>query len=64
MKILSSFTNPLEQLFGTIDFHSRKKNTMEVNCGKVPIILQNIFLCIQQKKETAGLQQLEGEYRK
>jgi len=25
MKILSSFTNPLEQLFGTIDFHSRKK---------------------------------------
>jgi len=31
----------------------------------VPIILQNIFLCVQQKKEThTGLQQLEGEYCK
>jgi len=28
-----------------------KKNTMEVNGAKVPIVLQNIFLCIQQKKE-------------
>jgi len=28
----------------------------------VPIVLQNIFLCVQQKKETyTGLQQLEGE---
>jgi len=39
-----------------------KKNTMEVNGAKVPIVLQNIFLCVQQKKEThTGLQQLEGE---
>jgi len=49
-------------LFGTIDFHTKKKNTMEVNGAKVPIVLQNIFLCVQQKKEThKGLQQLEGE---
>jgi len=49
-----------KQLFGTIDFHS--KNTMEINGAKVPIVLQNIFLCVQQKKEThTGLQQLEGE---
>jgi len=43
-------------LFGTIDFHSRKKkNTIEVNGAKVPIVLQNIFLCVQQKKvETCG----------
>jgi len=35
---------------------------MEVNGAKVPIILQNIFLCVQKKKEThTGLQQLEGE---
>jgi len=35
---------------------------MEVNGAKVPIVLQNIFLCVQQKKETqTGLQQLEGE---
>jgi len=36
---------------------------MEVNGAEVPIVLQNIFLCVaQQKKETrAGLQQLEGE---
>jgi len=39
-----------------------KKNTIEVNGVKVPIVLQNIFLCVQQKKEThTGLQQLEGE---
>jgi len=25
---------------------------MEVNGAKVPIILQNIFFCVQQKKET------------
>jgi len=35
-----------KQLFGTIDFHSRKKNTMEVNGAKVPIVLQNILLCV------------------
>jgi len=29
---------------------------------KVPIVLQNIFFCVQLKKEThAGLQQLEGK---
>jgi len=39
-----------------------KKNTIEVNGVKVPIVLQNILLCVQQKKEThTGLQQLEGE---
>jgi len=39
-----------------------KNNTMEVNGAKVPMVLQNIFLCVQQKKEThTGLQQLEGE---
>jgi len=31
--------NDWNQLFGTIDFHSRKKNTMEVNGVKVPIVL-------------------------
>jgi len=35
MKILLSLTHPqvvgTKQLFGTIDFHSRKKNAMEVN---------------------------------
>jgi len=40
-------------------FHSRKKILWK---SMVPIILQNIFLCIQHKKEThTGLQQLEGE---
>jgi len=35
---------------------------MPNNC-LVPIILQNIFLCVQQKKEThTGLQQVEDEY--
>jgi len=35
-----------------------KKNTMEVNGAKVPIVLKNIF-CVEQKKEThTGLQQL------
>jgi len=49
-------------LFGTIDFHRRRKNTIEVNDDKAPVVLQNIFLCVQQKKEThTGLQQLEGE---
>jgi len=49
-------------LLGTIDSIVEKKNTMEVNGAKVPIVLQNIFLCVQQKKEThTGLQKLEGE---
>jgi len=34
------------------------KNTMEVNL--VTNILQNIFICVQQKKEK-GLQHLEGK---
>jgi len=49
--------------FGTIYFHSRKNNnnTMVINGAKVQIVLQNIFLCVQQKKDThTGLQQLEG----
>jgi len=29
-----------------------KKNTIEVSGAKVPIVLQNIFPCVQQKKET------------
>jgi len=38
------------------------KNTMEVNGVKVPIVLQDIFLCVHQKEEThTGLKQLEGE---
>jgi len=32
--------------FGTIDFHGRKKHTMEVSGAKVPIVLQNVFLCV------------------
>jgi len=37
-----------------------KKNTMEVNGAKVPIVFYNFFLCVQQKKEThTGLQQLD-----
>jgi len=40
----------------------KKINTVEVNGAKVPIVHQNIFLCVPQKKETyTGLQQLEGE---
>jgi len=36
---------------------------MVPNNSLLPIILQNIFLCVQQKKEThTGLHQLEGEY--
>ncbi len=37
--------------WGPIDFHSRKKNTMEVNGAQnwsVSHILWNIFLCVQQ----------------
>jgi len=40
-------------------------STMEINGAKqplVPIIPQNIFLCVQQKKEThTGFKQLEGD---
>ncbi len=51
--------------WGTIDFHSRKTNTMEVivpqNCS-VSHILQNIFLYVQQNKDIhTGLELLEGE---
>jgi len=36
--------------------------SMVPNNRLVPIVLQNIFLCVQLKKEThTGLQQLEGE---
>jgi len=37
------------------------KSMVPNNC-LVPIVLQNIFTCVQQMKETrTGLQQLEGE---
>jgi len=37
------------------------KSMVPNNC-LVPIVLQNIFLCVQKEKEThTGLQQLEGE---
>jgi len=37
------------------------KSIMPHNC-LVPIVLQNIFLCVQQQKEThSGLQQLEAD---
>jgi len=36
--------------------------SMVPNNRLVPIVLQNIFLCVRLKKEThTGLQQLEGE---
>ncbi len=44
-----------KQLLVSIDFHGMEKNTMEVNGDKsclVTNILQNIFFCVQQKKET------------
>jgi len=52
-------------LTGAIDFHSRKKilwqSTATVSCLDTNI-LQNIFFCVQQKKEThTGLEQHEGE---
>jgi len=51
--------------FGTIDFHSIFLFlwTSMVPNILVPIVLQNIFLCVQQKKEThtGYLQQIEGE---
>jgi len=53
-----------DQNFGTIDFHSiiffvlLWKSMVPNNCS-VPIVLQNIFICVQQKKEThTGLKQL------
>jgi len=54
-------------IVGTIDFHSILLwiilwKSMVPNKCLVPIVLQNIFLCVQQKKETrTGLQQLEAE---
>jgi len=49
-----------KQLFGTIDFHSRKKKYYGNQWWQ--IFNCSIFLCVQQKKETpTGLQQLEGE---
>ncbi len=54
-----------QAILGTIDHHSRKKNTMEVNGAQncsVSHILQNIFLCVQQNKHIhTGLEILEGE---
>jgi len=52
--------------FGTINLHSSfiflLWKSMLPNNHLVPIVLQNIVLCVQQKKEThTGLQQLEGE---
>ncbi len=50
-----------KQLTVAIDFHSRGKNSMEVNL-LVNNILQNIFFCVQQKKLIhTGLEKLEGE---
>jgi len=53
------------QLMDPIDFHSifffLRKSMGSINC-LVTNILQNIFLCVQQKKEmNTGLKQLEGE---
>ncbi len=50
-----------KQLTVAIDFHSRGKNSMEVNL-LVNNILQNIFFCVQPKKLIhTGLEKLEGE---
>jgi len=49
-----------KQLFDTIDLVEKKIlwKSMEPKI----FVLQNIFLCVQQKKEThTGLQQFEGE---
>ncbi len=46
------------------DFHSRERNTMEVNGHQLfdYSILPNIFFYVQHKKEThTGLERLEGE---
>jgi len=37
--------------YGIVDFFCIFFSTMEVNGAKVPIILQNIFLCVQQNIE-------------
>ncbi len=51
----------IEQCILPIDFHSREINTMEVN-GEDCLALQNIFFCVQHKKETyTGLERHEGE---
>ncbi len=53
-----------QAVLGHINFHSRNKNTIEVNGvpESVSHILQNIFLCVQQNKDIhTGLELLEGE---
>jgi len=51
----------IKQLFGT-HWTEKKIYIMEVNGANVQIVLQNIFLSVEQKKEThTGLQQLGGE---
>jgi len=76
MKILSSFTQ-LQVVLNLYDFLYYTKNKRRyyeeclffllwksmgsINC-LVTDILQNIFFCVQQKKENhTGLKQLEGE---
>ncbi len=53
-----------KRLMVTIDFHTEKKNTLEVDgyyhC-LVNSILQNIFVCKQKKESHTGLGQVEGE---
>ncbi len=43
-----------------IDFHSMDKKTGEVNGYRQLLLIQNIFFCVQQKKQThTGLEQFE-----
>jgi len=60
MKMLSSFTHP-HVVLNLYVFMGQ--NTMEVNgVHQLQNILQNMFFCVQQKKEIlTGLEQLEGE---
>ncbi len=53
----------IKQLMVPIDFHSIYLPTMEVNPAVWFFkILQNIFFCVQHKKETyTGLERHEGE---
>ncbi len=63
--ILEKVSN--QSVLGTIDFHSRKKKilwkSMVPQNGSVSHILQNIFLCVQQKNKDihTGLDLLKGE---
>ncbi len=53
--------NTMEVIWEVNDFHSREINTMEVN-GEDCLALQNIFFCVQHKKETyTGLERHVGE---